>query len=35
MPRDFEIYLEDIRQAIRKIHSYTASLTQESFSLAP
>jgi uncharacterized protein with HEPN domain len=31
MPRDFEVYLEDIRQAIRKIHNYTASLTRESF----
>ena len=31
MSRDFEVYLEDIRQAIRKIHSYTADLTRESF----
>lgn len=31
MPRDFEVYLEDIRQAIGKIRSYTANLTLEAF----
>jgi uncharacterized protein with HEPN domain len=31
MPRDFEVYLADIREAISKIHDYTASLTRESF----
>lgn len=31
MPRDFEVYLEDIRQAIGKIRSYTANLTPEVF----
>ena len=31
MPRDFEVYLEDILQAINKIRSYTAGLTRESF----
>jgi uncharacterized protein with HEPN domain len=31
MPRDFEVYLEDILQAIRKVHDYTAGLTRESF----
>ena len=34
MPRDFEVYLEDIRQAIRKIHTYTASPTREPFAQA-
>lgn len=31
MPRDFEVYLEDIRQAIGKIESYTAGLTRDAF----
>ena len=31
MPRDFEVYLEDIRQAIGKIQSYTAGLTRDVF----
>jgi uncharacterized protein with HEPN domain len=31
MPRDFEVYLEDIRQAISKIQNYTTGLTQEAF----
>jgi len=31
MPRDFEVYVEDIRQAIAKIQSYTAGLTREAF----
>ena len=31
MPRDFEIYLEDIREAIVKIRDYTAGLTRQSF----
>ncbi len=31
MPRDFEVYLEDIRQAIGKIRSYTEGLTRDSF----
>jgi len=31
MPRDFEVYLEDIRQAIGKIQSYTAGLTRDMF----
>ena len=31
MPRDFEVYLEDILQAIGKIHDYTAGQTRESF----
>ena len=31
MPRDFEVYLEDIREAIVKIRDYTAGLTRESF----
>jgi uncharacterized protein with HEPN domain len=31
MPRDFEVYLEDILQAISKICSYTAGLTRKSF----
>jgi uncharacterized protein with HEPN domain len=31
MPRDFEVYVADIRQATRKIQNYTASLTRESF----
>ena len=29
MPRDFEVYLEDIRQAIAKIQSYTVGLTRD------
>ncbi len=31
MPRDFEVYLEDIRQAIGKIQSYTAGITRDMF----
>jgi uncharacterized protein with HEPN domain len=31
MPRDFEVYIEDITQAIAKIQRYTAGLTRESF----
>ena len=31
MPRDFEVYLEDIRQAIGKIQSYTVGLTRDMF----
>ena len=31
MPRDFEVYLEDMREAIGKINSYTAGLTREQF----
>lgn len=31
MPRDFEVYLEDIRGAIAKIQRFTAGLTRESF----
>jgi len=31
MPRDFEVYLEDIRQAISKIQNYTAGLTRDAF----
>lgn len=30
MPRDFEVY-EDMREAIRKIDSYTAGLSREQF----
>lgn len=30
MPRDFEIYLEDILKGISKIRDYTAGLTRES-----
>jgi uncharacterized protein with HEPN domain len=32
MPRDFEVYLEDILQAIGKIRIYTAGLTRDEFS---
>src|SRR5713226_2439007 len=31
MPRDFEIYLDDIRHAIGKIQSYTVGLTRDAF----
>ena len=31
MPRDFEVYLEDIREAIVKVRNYTAGLTRQSF----
>ena len=31
MPRDFEVYLEDIREAIAKIQSYTSDFTRETF----
>ncbi len=31
MPRDFEVYLEDIRLAIGKIQNYTSGLTREMF----
>src|SRR2546423_9747108 len=30
MPRDFEVYLEDILQAIAKIRNYIAGVTRES-----
>lgn len=29
MPRDFELYLEDIREAIEKIQNYTSGMTKE------
>jgi uncharacterized protein with HEPN domain len=28
MPRDFQVYLEDILEAIRKVRDYTAGLTE-------
>jgi uncharacterized protein with HEPN domain len=31
MPRDFDLYVEDIREAIAKINDYTAGLTREAF----
>jgi len=31
MPRDFEIYIEDILQAIAKIRDYVEGLTRQSF----
>ena len=31
MPRDFEVYLEDMREGIGKINSYTAGLSREQF----
>ena len=31
MPRDFEVYLEDIQQAIAKIRTYVAGATRQSF----
>jgi len=31
MPRDFEVYLEDILQAIAKIRTYVAGATRQSF----
>lgn len=31
MPRDFEVYIEDILQAIGKIRNYTAGLTRGEF----
>lgn len=31
MPRDFKVYLEDILEAARKIHLYTAGLSFEAF----
>ncbi len=31
MPRDYEIYLEDIREAIGKIKRYTTGLSRETF----
>lgn len=31
MPRDFEVYLEDILQGIGKIRTYIAGMTRESF----
>ena len=31
MPRDYEVYLEDIRDAIGKVKRYTTGLTQEAF----
>lgn len=33
MPRGYEVYLEDIEGAIRRIKHYTAGLSQEAFSL--
>src|SRR4051794_5610048 len=32
MPRDYKVYLEDVLEAIRKIHRYTMDLSQEAFS---
>ena len=32
MPRDYKVYLEDILEAIGKIHRYTKELSQEVFS---
>jgi uncharacterized protein with HEPN domain len=31
MPRDFEVYLEDMREAIAKISTYAAGLSREQF----
>lgn len=31
MPRDYEIYLEDIREAIGKVKKYTTGLSREKF----
>jgi len=31
MPRDFEVYLQDILEAILKVQAYTAGMSQESF----
>src|SRR5712692_4427336 len=31
MPRDFEVYLEDIRQAISKIQNYVAGVPRHTF----
>ena len=31
MPRDYEVYLEDIRDAIGKVKRYTTGLTREAF----
>lgn len=31
MPRDYKVFLEDILEAINKIHRYTAGLSQEAF----
>jgi uncharacterized protein with HEPN domain len=32
MPRDYKVYLEDIAEAVRKIRSYTSSLSFQIFS---
>ena len=31
MPRDFKVYLEDILEAIGKVHRYTSGLSREDF----
>lgn len=31
MPRDFEVYLEDMREAIGKIKTYAAGLSRDQF----
>lgn len=31
MPRDFEVYLEDMREAIGKINTYTIGLSRDQF----
>ena len=31
MPRDFDLYVEDIREAIAKIDGYTTGLTRDAF----
>jgi uncharacterized protein with HEPN domain len=31
MPRDYKVFLEDILEAINKIHRYTAGLSQDAF----
>jgi uncharacterized protein with HEPN domain len=35
MPRDFKVYLEDMLEAVRKIRSYTAGLSRETFASDP
>lgn len=35
MPRDFEVYLQDILEAIRKINAYTAGMSRAEFESDP
>ncbi len=35
MPRDFEVYLQDILEAIRRVNAYTADMPRAEFESDP